>query len=55
MRMHSGLRVSWRLLIAKGVFTEDEYFDAVIDGMEREKASYEAGLSEIFGTKITLV
>jgi hypothetical protein len=38
-----------RLLIAKGVFTEDEYLEAVADGMEAEAASYEHQLREHFG------
>lgn len=43
-----------RLLIAKGLFTEDEYVDEVIAGMQREQRSYEARLSERVGVKITL-
>lgn len=43
-----------RLLIAKGIITEDEYIDAIVDGMEREKLSHEIALSERLGTKITL-
>lgn len=43
-----------KLLIDKGVITEDEYFEAIADGMEREQKSYEERLSEHFGTTITL-
>lgn len=43
-----------RLLIAKGIFTEEEYVDTLLDGMEREKASYEADLSSRVGRNITL-
>lgn len=43
-----------RLLIAKGIFSEDEYIDALIDGMEREKTTYETELSAHFGKPITL-
>ena len=43
------------LLIAKGVFTREEYDKAMADAMEREKARYEAHLSELFGRPITLV
>lgn len=33
-----------RLLIAKGVITEEEYLKAIADAMEEEVASYEADL-----------
>ena len=42
------------LLIAKGIFTEEEYVAALADAMEREKTKYEKLLSEHYGTKITL-
>ena len=42
------------LLIAKGVFTEEEYTAAVADAMEREKARYEKELSEHFGRPVKL-
>ena len=42
------------LLIAKGVFTEDEYVAAVADAMEAEAAAYEARLTEQLGTRVTL-
>lgn len=42
------------LLIKKGVITEEEYFEAMCDGAEREKAKYELELSEHLGKKITL-
>ncbi len=42
------------LLIAKGVITEAEYFDASIKALEEEKARYEARLSELYGGNITL-
>lgn len=38
-----------RLLIAKGVITEQEYFAAIADGMEREKAEYEARVQQAYG------
>lgn len=47
-----------RLLIAKGVFTEDEYYAAIADQMEREKALYEQFLKDHYGPDgptITLV
>jgi len=44
-----------RLLIAKGVLTEEEYLGAIADEMEREAKRYEARLSEELGTKVTLV
>ena len=43
-----------RVLVDKGVFTEDEYRDAITDEMNREVERYERKLSEIFGTEITL-
>lgn len=43
-----------RLLIAKGVFTEAEYHEAVATQMETEKARLETHLSRIYGTKVTL-
>jgi len=43
-----------QLLIAKGVFTEDEYAEAIAEGMRREVASYEKVLSKHFGKKVTL-
>jgi hypothetical protein len=42
------------LLIEKGVITDDEYLDAIVAGMEREKALYEQSLSEYMGTPIKL-
>jgi hypothetical protein len=36
---------SVRLLIAKGIFAEDEYADVLNDGLEREVKSYELELS----------
>jgi transcription termination factor NusB len=45
-----------RVLIAKGVFTEKEYFEELVKGVEAEKAAYEERLTQRFGgkTKITL-
>lgn len=51
MADHAGLA---GLLIAKGVFTEDEYLEAIAGSMETEKARYEKLLSERHGKKITL-
>jgi hypothetical protein len=44
-----------RTLISKGLFTEEEYFEQLVLGVEAEKAAYEARLSARFGGKITLV
>lgn len=33
-----------RLLLSKGVFTAEEYWTAVVEGMETEVAMYERGL-----------
>lgn len=43
-----------RLLLAKGLITDLEYREALVEGMEREKASYEQRLSEKLGSKVTL-
>ena len=43
------------LLIAKGLFTEAEYVEAITKGVEREKARLEQELFEKTGAKITLV
>lgn len=45
-----------QLLVRKGVIGEAEYFTALADQMEAEKAMYEAWLTERLGglTKITL-
>lgn len=44
-----------RLLIQKGVFTEEEYYAAMVDGAEREVSEYEQRLREIMGFGITLL
>ena len=43
-----------RLLIAKGIITEQEYFEAILDGLKREVAEYERRLQVRMGGKITL-
>ena len=43
-----------KLLIAKGVFTEDEYVAAVADAMEAEVAAYEDRLSAAVGSTVKL-
>ncbi len=48
-----------RLLVAKGILTHDEYYDAVLEGLRREVESYERGVSALYGAgqdgpKITL-
>jgi hypothetical protein len=43
------------LLTKKGIITESEYFEAVIEGLNKEVARYEARLQrQLNGTKITL-
>jgi len=42
------------LLIKKGIFTEDEYLDEIVEFMQREVKAYEEGLSAHFGRPITL-
>jgi hypothetical protein len=44
-----------RLLIAKGLFTEQEYFEELVKGVEDEQRLYEERLSARFGGKIKLV
>jgi hypothetical protein len=43
-----------KLLIDKGIITEEEYRQALIDGLQAEKDRFEAQLSEHYGTKISL-
>jgi hypothetical protein len=43
-----------KLLIAKGIVTEAEWFSALADQMEAEKALYEKYLSVHFGNNIRL-
>ena len=46
------------LLMKKGIITEDEYLDALIESMEGEVQSYQTELTELYGAgrhiKITL-
>lgn len=43
-----------RLLMAKGIFTEAEYYSALIVAREQEVERYQRTLEERFGRKITL-
>jgi hypothetical protein len=43
-----------RLLIAKGVVTEEEYLEAIADEAEREKKRIEDSLLERYGVRIGL-
>lgn len=43
-----------KLLIAKEVFTEVEYAEALIEGLEREVREWEQRLEKHYGTKIVL-
>jgi hypothetical protein len=43
-----------RLLISKGVITEEEYAEAVTEKMREEVQAYEARLTERLGSKVTL-
>ena len=43
-----------KLLITKGILTEEEWAEALADGMEAEVALYEKWLSERIGIAITL-
>lgn len=42
------------LLIEKGLITEDDYCDKLIEFMEREVASYQQEIAELTGANITL-
>jgi len=44
-----------KLLITKGVFTEAEYYEAMANAAEEEKANWESSLADLLGAKITLV
>lgn len=48
---HAGLV---RLLIAKGVITEDEYVEAMVKANEEEHALAEKRLSDVMGVPVTL-
>lgn len=37
------------LLMQKGIITEDEYYDKLIESMEREVEMYRKKLSELYG------
>jgi hypothetical protein len=52
----SDLGALTRLLVAKGIITQDEYYTAVLDGLRAEIAEYERRLKERLGaeTKISL-
>ena len=43
-----------KLLIAKGLFTEDEYLDAITESMQNEVDRYEKLLSERLNTSVKL-
>lgn len=55
MAMSDGSSLA-KLLMDKGVITEAEYFAAIADGAEREKALYESALNAHFagGPTVTL-
>lgn len=43
-----------KILIEKKIITDEEYHQALVDQLGREKADYEERLSKHFGKKITL-
>jgi len=49
---HAGLV---KLLLAKGVFTELEYTEAMADAAEEEKVRYEQRVTEVIGQTVSLV
>lgn len=48
---HGGLV---KLLVDKGIITNEEYVKAIADMMEQEKTNYEERLSRLLGKKVTL-
>lgn len=42
------------LFVKKGIITEREYLEAVVEAAEKEKTDYEARLTAYFGKTITL-
>lgn len=44
-----------RLLISKGVFTETEYLEAIVEAAEQEAAAYENEVSVRYGINVTTV
>lgn len=44
-----------KILLAKGIMTEDEYWDALIAAMQDEVIRYTKRLEEKYGIKVTLV
>lgn len=43
------------LMVKKGLITEDEYYDSLIEFMEREVQMYRDQLEAIYGVKINIV
>lgn len=43
-----------KLLIAKGIFTEQEFFTALADQMKEEVERYQASIEKQTGSKVTL-
>lgn len=43
-----------RLLVSKGIITDEEYCKALRDGMKEEVSVYQKRLSEHFGREVTL-
>lgn len=50
----SDLGALTRLLVDKGVISQDEAFEYVLNGLREEIKMYERSLSERFGGKVTL-
>lgn len=44
-----------RLMIEKGVITESEYFEALLEGLRREKAQLEREIENIVGAPVNLI
>lgn len=44
-----------QLLIAKGIITEEEYYEALIKAMQDEVTQYETELTQILGRLVKLV
>lgn len=44
-----------RLLVKKGIISEDEYYEAIIEGLKKEVADSERRLKDLLGMSITLL
>lgn len=52
---HSDHTALAKLLLSKGVITEEEYLQAIVDSMKNEVKMYEDELTSLTGAKVTLL